>query len=622
LWGFKVYAVSLHKNTVNTLYEETTVENTIKSRKEISAQHKWRLEDIYPGNNDWEQDFTEAEKMIGDVISFQGRVGESADNLQACLEVSERMERLLEKLYVYARMRRDEDNADSFYQGMFSRIEDLGIEAAGAASFMVPEISSLGEGIVERFMEENKKLAVYKHYFSELFRQKEHILSAKEEKLLAMSADLSISTKNVFTMLNNADIKFSSIKDENGVEVEVTKGRYGRLMESSDRRVRQDAFKSLYDSYRKMLNTIGATLNGSLKSDVFYARARNYPSALAAALDSDNIDPVVYERLIASVHGKLPLMYKYVEMRKKILKLEQLHMYDLYNPLVPAFNLEVPYEKALEIMKKGLEPLGSEYLKQVEKGLASGWVDVYENRGKTSGAYSWGSYDTHPYILMNYDQKFDDLFTLAHEMGHSMHSFYSNRNQPFTYSQYSIFIAEVASTVNESLLIDYLLRNSRSKQEKMYLLNHYLEQFRGTLFRQTMFAEFEKIIHEKTETREALTPEEFNKIYLDLNRLYYGPDVILDDEIAWEWARIPHFYTGFYVYKYATGFSAATAIKERILTLGEPAVKDYMNFLSAGSSDYPLEVLKKAGADLNAPEPVDKALEYFGKLLAQMEELQ
>jgi oligoendopeptidase F len=560
--------------------------------------------------------------LIGDVSHFQGRVGENAEKLQACLALSEKLERMLEKLYVYARMRRDEDNADSFYQGMFSRIENLSIEAAGAASFIIPELSSLEEGIVEKFMEENKELAVYKHYFAELFRQKGHILSAKEEKLLAMSADLSVSTKNIFTMLNNADIKFSSIKDENNQEVEVTKGRYGRFMESSDRRVRQEAFQSLYDSYKQLLNTIGATLNGSLKSDVFYARARNYPSALAAALDSDNIDPLVYERLITSVHDKLPLMYKYMELRKRSLKLEQLHMYDLYNPLVPAFNQEVPYEKALEIMKKGLEPLGDEYLRQVEKGLASGWVDVYENKGKTSGAYSWGSYDTHPYVMMNYDNKFDDLFTLAHEMGHSMHSFYSNRKQPFTYSQYSIFIAEVASTVNESLLIDYLLQNSQSKQEKMYLLNHYLEQFRGTLFRQTMFAEFEKIVHEKIEQGEALTPEDFNRIYTDLNRLYYGSDMALDKEIAWEWARIPHFYTGFYVYKYATGFSAATAIKERILTQGETAVKDYLEFLSAGSSDYPLEVLKKAGADLTTPEPVNKALEYFGKLLAQMEELQ
>ncbi|MDR1160205.1 MAG: oligoendopeptidase F [Syntrophomonadaceae bacterium] len=598
------------------------MEDTIKSRKEIAEQYQWRLEDIYRSNNDWEQDFSETKKLIGDVSHFQGRVGENAEKLQSCLALSEKLERMLEKLYVYARMRRDEDNADSFYQGMFSRIENLSIEAGGAASFIIPELSSLEERLVEKFMEENKELAVYKHYFAELFRQKEHILSAKEEKLLAMSADLSVSTKNIFTMLNNADIKFSSIKDENNQTVEVTKGRYGRFMESSDRRVRQDAFKSLYDSYKQLLNTIGATLNGSLKSDVFYARARNYPSALAAALDSDNIDPLVYERLITSVHDKLPLMYKYMKLRKRILKLEQLHMYDLYNPLVPTFNQEVPYGKALEIMKKGLEPLGDEYLRQVEKGLASGWVDVYENKGKTSGAYSWGSYDTHPYILMNYDNKFDDLFTLAHEMGHSMHSFYANRNQPFTYSQYSIFIAEVASTVNESLLIDYLLQNSQSKQEKMYLLNHYLEQFRGTLFRQTMFAEFEKIVHEKIERGEALTPEDFNKIYTNLNKLYYGPDMALDNEIAWEWARIPHFYTGFYVYKYATGFSAATAIKDRILTQGEAAVKDYLEFLSAGSSDYPLEVLKKAGADLTTPEPVNKALEYFGKLLAQMEELQ
>ncbi|HHW61224.1 MAG TPA: oligoendopeptidase F, partial [Syntrophomonadaceae bacterium] len=504
---------------------------------------------------------------------------------------------------------------------MCDRVESLAVQLASCTAFIVPEILSIPEENLQAFMDENSELQVYRHFIDELLRQRPHILSPEEEKLLAMVADVSMASGNIFTMLNNADIKFPAIRDEEGREIELTKGRYGTFMESHDRRVRKDAFEALYSSYGKVINTLGATLNASIKTDIFYARARKYPSAIEASLDQDNVPLAVYDRLIESVHAYLTHMYRYMELRKRLLGLDELHMYDIYVPLVPDYKVNILYEEAKKKVLEALEPLGPEYLSQMKNGLEDGWIDVYENEGKTSGAFSWGTYDTKPYILMNYDNRLDDLFTLAHEMGHSMHSYYSNQQQPYVYSQYSIFVAEVASTVNESLLMDYLLNKSQDRQEKIYLLNHYLEEFRGTIYRQTMFAEFEKIVHEKVERGEALTPDKLNEIYVDLNRLYYGPNVIMDPQIAMEWARIPHFYSAFYVYKYATGFSSATAIKQQIISEGQPAVDRYLRFLGSGSSDYPIELLKRAGVDLTTPEPVEAALNYFGCLLDELEEL-
>jgi oligoendopeptidase F len=518
-------------------------------------------------------------------------------------------------------MRRDENNANSRYQALFDRAEGLSVQVGSITSFIVPEILSIPEPDLEAFMQKNQSLAVYKHFIEEIVRQREHVLSPEEERLLAMTADLSMASGNIFTMLNNADIKFPIIKNESGNEVELTKGRYGGFMESSDRRVRQDAFKGLYDSYGKLINTLGASLSSSIKKDVFYARARKYNSAREASLNQDYVPVEVYDRLIESVHEHLDYMYRYMAIRKKLLNLDELHFYDIYTPLVAEYKMEIPYAKAQETLLNALQPLGAEYVSHLKEGFSSGWIDVFENEGKTSGAYSWGSYETNPYVLLNYDNKLDDMFTLAHEMGHSLHSWYSNHTQPYVYSQYSIFVAEVASTVNESLLIDYLLKNSQDKQEKIYLINHYLEQFRGTVYRQTMFAEYERIIHEHAEKGEALTPEFLKQSYRDLNRLYYGPEIVMDEEIELEWARIPHFYSAFYVYKYATGFSTATALKEQIISEGQPAVDRYLNFLKSGSSDYSINLLKNAGVDLLTPEPVSDALQYFGKLLDQLEEL-
>jgi oligoendopeptidase F len=592
-----------------------------RKREDIPEEYRWQLEDIYQNQDEWEKDFSRVQELINHIGTYQGGVGESASGLKQVIEILNEMQCKGDNLYVYSRMRRDEDNSNAQYQTLFDRAEGLGVQANAAVAFVVSELLTMTREQVKEYEETEPELAVYAHYFDELFRQKEHILSEKEERLLAMSADLSSASNNIFTMLNNADIKFPHIRDENGQEVELTKGRYGRFMESRDRRVRQEAYEGLYSTYKGLSNTLAATLSSSVKRDIFYARARNYPSALHAALDQDNVPVDVYDQLIKSVHGHLDSMYRYMKIRKKMLQVDPLYMYDIYVPLVREFDMKVPYEEAKEITLKGLKPLGDEYLSVLRQGYERRWIDVYENQGKTSGAYSWGTYNTHPYVLMNYDDKLDDLFTLAHEMGHSLHSYYSNQTQPYVYSSYSIFVAEVASTVNESLLIDHLLKNSNDPQEKMYLLNHYLEQFRGTVFRQTMFAEFEKLTHERVEAGDALTPEAMGEMYRELNSKYYGPDVVMDDNICVEWARIPHFYSAFYVYKYATGFSAATAIKQSILEEGQPAIDRYLDFLKSGSYDYPINLLQKAGVDLTTPEPVEKALNYFTQLLDEFEKM-
>lgn len=595
------------------------MEGQSKKREEISPEYKWKLEDIYADENSWEEDYKKLEEQIPELEKYRGVLGSSSARLLQVLEFSHELERKAEKLYVYARMRRDEDNGNSHYQALFDRVQRLSIELGSASSYIVPEIISLAPEKIRAFLDENQDLQLYSRLLDELMRQKEHILSPEEERILAMSADLSLAAKNIFGMLNNADIKFPVIQDEEGKAVELTKGRYGSFMESNERRVRKEAFAALYGSYGKVKNTLAMSLASNVKNDIFYSRVRKYPSALEASLDQDNISPEVYERLVETLHNNMEAMYRYLRLRKKALGLDELHMYDIYAPLVKEFKSKVSYEDSQEMVLKALQPLGDEYLAILRGGLKGGWIDVYENEGKTSGAYSWGCYDSHPYVLMNYDDKLDDVFTLAHEMGHALHSYYSNKNQPYVYSQYSIFVAEVASTVNELLLIDYLLAQSREPREKAYLINHYLEQFRGTVYRQTMFAEFEKKIHEQVEQGQTLTAEGLCHSYRELNRLYYGPDTLLDEEIDMEWARIPHFYSAFYVYKYATGFSAAVALKEQILHEGKPAVDRYLEFLKSGSSDYPLNLLKKAGVDLTTPEPVEKALHLFARLVTEME---
>ncbi|QEK13660.1 oligoendopeptidase F [Crassaminicella thermophila] len=593
----------------------------IQKRKDIPEEFKWKLEKMYENDSLWEKDVLHIKNQVKELVKYVGRLGESAENLFNALKLKDEISRKLENVFVYARMRKDEDNTVTKYQAMTDKAQGLAVEVQSSLSFMVPEIISIDEAKIRAFLKEHKDLKIYHFYLEELLRQKEHILSKEEEQILAQMGELAAAPKNIFGMLNNADIKFPTILDENGKEIEVTKGRYIKFLESSDRRVRKDAFKALYSSYEKQKNTIAATLNYSVKKDVFYAKVRKYKSALQASLDEDNIPVSVYDNLIQTVEDHLDAMYRYVKLRKKALGVEKLHMYDLYTPIVKEIDIEIPYEKAKQQVKEGLNPLGEEYIKILEKGFKDGWIDVYENEGKTSGAYSFGTYDSPPYVLLNYQNTVHDLFTLAHEMGHSLHSYYSHKNQPYVYGGYAIFVAEVASTVNEALLMEYLLKNTNDKNMKMYLINHYLEQFRGTVYRQTMFAKFEKIIHEKVENKEALTPETLCEIYVDLNRKYYGPDVVIDDEIKMEWARIPHFYNAFYVYKYATGYSAAISLSQKILKEGEVAVEKYLNFLKGGGSDYPMNLLKGAGVDMTTTKPIHNALKVFENLVDEMEKM-
>jgi len=591
----------------------------LKKREEIPEKYKWCLEEIYPDDRIWEQDFAKITEMLPLVERFKNKLGESPENLLQCLKLQDELGQLADKVFVYAQMRKDENNANPKYQGMKDRAQGMMVRLGEAVSFIQPEILAIDSLRLEDFLRREPGLALYKTYLDEITRMKEHTLSAREEEIIAMSGEMAEGPKNIFSMLNNADIKFPEITDEDGDRVPLTHGSYLKFMESDDRRVRMDAFYGLYHTYGKQRNTLAALLNASVKKDIFYARVHKYGSALEASLHEDNVPVSVYDNLIQTVRSHLHIFYRYVALRKKLLGVPELHMYDIYAPLVKEIKTKVPYEEAVQMVEKGLAPLGETYLADLKKGLESRWVDVMENEGKTPGAYSWGAYGTHPYVLLNYQNNLDNVFTLAHEMGHSMHSYYSWQTQPYIYSYYKIFVAEVASTVNETLLTRYLLAHAPDEKHKLYLINHYLEEFRGTVFRQTMFAEFEKIIHEKAERGEPLTTDALCEIYYNLNKDYYGPEMVVDEEIALEWARIPHFYNAFYVYKYATGFSAASALAQGILEEGKPAVDRYLEFLKGGSSDYPINLLQKAGVDMNQPQPVVQALKIFEEMLAEME---
>ncbi len=595
--------------------------NTIPKREELDSKYKWKLEDIYGSDEAWEEDFKRIRLLSSDMAAFKGTLGKSADDLLRCLKLSDDMLSLNDKLFVYARMRRDENNANPVYQALTDRAMALSTEVYAAVSFIVPEIISIDEQVLKGYFEANAGLKLYTQYFAEILRQKPHILSEREEELLALSGELAHAPADIFTMFNNADIKFPFIKDENGEEVELTKGRYIKFLESGDRRVREDAFHALYKTYEKMKNTLSASLNNNIKKDRFYATVRKYDTSLQSSLDADNVLTGVYDNLIDTVDRNIHLLHRYLRLRKKALKLDELHMYDLYTPIVEEPLKHIPYEKALSMVAEGLKPLGEEYLKDLRHAFDTGWIDVYENEGKTGGAYSWGTHLTHPYVLLNYQGTINDVFTLAHEMGHALHSYYTNRKQPYIYSEYKIFVAEVASTVNESLLMRHMLENTKDRREKAYLLNHYLEEFRGTLFRQTMFAEFEKIVHGCVGNGEAMTAQEFCRVYRGLNEKFFSPEVVIDSDIDMEWARIPHFYTSFYVYKYATGISAAASLSGQILGEGKPAVDRYLGFLSSGASDYPLNLLKKAGVDLSEPKPVEDALKVFEGILDELESI-
>ncbi len=594
---------------------------TLKKREEIDVKDKWRLEDIYANNQLWEDDLKKVAELFKNVAAYAGRLGESAATLYAALTDRDEMDALAEKLFVYARMRRDEDNANGTYQSMVERCNNVFTQMFAATAFFLPELTAISAEILESYMQQEPGLEVYRFTFEKIQHNKEHVLSQAEETLLAQASDITDAAHNIFNMFNDADIRFDNVKDEGGNEVTLTKGRYIAFMESKDRQVRKQAFDALYKTYDSMRNTLAAMYAANVKSDKFHATVRKYNSALEASLFGNNIDLSVYDNLIATVNANLPKMDAYLAVRKRALGVEELHMYDLYVPMVSEIEKTYTFEEAKEVVLKALAPLGEQYVADVKDAFDSGWIDVYENEGKTGGAYSWGSYLTHPYVLLNFSGTTDSVFTLAHEMGHAMHSYYSHKKQHYTNASYTLFVAEVASTVNESLLIQYLLQHTEDKKERAYLLNHYLEEFRGTVFRQTMFAEFEQIVHGKAAAGEALTTDLLCEIYYGLNEKYFGRQVNVDKTIEIEWARIPHFYRSFYVYQYATGFSAATALSTAILKEGQPAVERYLNFLASGGSKYPLDLLKDAGVDLSTPAAVEAGLERFGEMVKELDAL-
>lgn len=596
--------------------------NNVKKRNEIEGQYKWAICDLFPSDEAWKSELEHAKEMIQSIKEYKGKLSQSADILYEFYELTEELYLSIERVYGYAHRKYHEDTSLSIYQGFSDQASSLVVQMDSALSFMNPEIVAIPEETLNSFMKENEKLKKYGFAISIILRQKDHRLSAELEDLIANAGEMFDAPKTIFSMFNNADIKFPEIEDELGNMVRITHSRYVKFLESSDRRIRKDNFKNLYDTYKMYDNTLAAMFIANIKQEAFQAKARNYGSSLERALDNSNIPSEVYTNLIDTVHENLPKMHRYVQLRKKALGLDELHMYDLITPMIADVNRNIEFEEAKEMVIKGLVPLGEEYCKIVKEGYDNGWIDVYENEGKRSGAYSWGAYGIHPYVLLNYQNNLSNVFTLAHEMGHAMHSYYSDATQPVTYAGYKIFVAEVASTCNEALLMEYLLKTTEDKKQRAYLINYFLEQFRSIVFRQTMFAEFEMITHQKNKDGEALTAETICKIYHELNVKYYGDDIVVDDEIAMEWARVPHFYNSFYVYQYATGYSAAMALSKKILDEGEPAVKDYINkFLCGGGSDYPIELLKKAGVDMSTKEPINQALLLFESLLDEMEKL-
>lgn len=589
-------------------------------RSEISDEYKWSVKDLYSSDELWNNDYEKALKSTQEKSSFEGCVMDSADTLADALSESEKDDYITERLYVYAFMRYYEDTSDGTYQQMSGKAQMLAVKMSEKYSFLVPEIMAADDDKVARFLDSDK-IKPYRHLLCDMLAKKEHTCSQKEEKLLAMASQMADSPSDIFSKFNNADVKFGKVHDEHGDEKELTSAGFSVFMESRDRNVRKEAFYALYRQYKSYINTLAASYYGNVKQAVFFANARNYESTLQMYLSGSFIPESVYTNLIDTVNNNLDKMHDYVSLRKKTLGVDELHFYDIYAPLTSDYTVKVSYENAKETVLDALKILGDDYVSQVKKGYESGWVDVYENDGKRSGAFSWGAYGTHPYIFLNYTETLNDIFTLIHETGHAMHTYYSNETQPYTYAGYKIFVAEVASTCNEVILIDYLLKHSRSDEEKKYLYGHYLEQFKGTLFRQTMFAEFEMITHRMAQDGEVLNAESLCGTYKKLNEKYFGKDMVIDEEIAYEWARIPHFYTPFYVYQYATGFSAAVAIATKIINGDKEVLHGYREFLKGGSSMHPIELLSLCKIDMSKPDVIQDALDVFGSLIEDFKKI-
>lgn len=596
------------------------MEKKIPVRSEADPKYTWAIEDVYASDDLWHTDLEKARSLPQQIIAYKGKLGESAQTLLSFLRLGDEMNVLFDKLYGYAQRKSDEDTTNPTYQGMSSQAMSAMVAADAASSFETPELLAIPEETLEQFYHDEPALELYRLCLTRIREKRAHILSDAEEKLLAAAGEMSQSPDTIYSMFGDADLKFPDAFDNDGNAHPVTHGTYIPLMHSQDRVLRKSAFESIYGVYSAFRNTAAAILTAQVKQLKFHADARKYESTLHAALDGNHIPTEVYTNLIDAVHQNMKPMYRYVALRKKLLNLNELHMYDLYTPIVGDVDVNIPYEEAKQTVYDALAPMGNNYRAILQEGYDNHWIDVYENVGKCSGAYSAGL-RVHPYVLLNYSGTLDSMFTLAHEMGHAIHSYLSNKNQPVVYSGYSIFVAEVASTCNEALLMQHLLNTTTDKRRRAYLINYFLEQFRTTLYRQTMFAEFELEINRRNERGESLTAASLNELYHELNRQYFGDGIVIDSEIDVEWARIPHFYYDYYVYQYATGYSAAIALSRRILKEGEPAVRDYMNFLSGGCSADPITLLRGAGVDMATTQPITEALQLFDELITEMEEL-
>ena len=593
----------------------------IPERKDIPVEYTWDLTDIFESDEAWLNEYEALLGMTEKISAFAGHLGENAETLLKYFRLEDELEVRLEKLISYASCKSDEDTALGFYQDLRSKAMSCNVAIAGAAAFSAPEIMAIPDETLESFHEACPQLEGYRRELYRIRRRKEHILSPAEEKLLAAAGEMADAPDSIGCALRNADMIFADAVDSNGVKHPLSAGTFVPLLESSDRELRKSAFENCFGAYGQFKNTVAATLDGQFKQLRFFAEARKYPSTLAAALDRTEVPESVYLNLIEAVHQNMDKMYRYVALRKKLLGVDELHMYDVYTPVVADVAVSISYEQAKEKILEALAVMGEDYVELLKKGFNERWIDVYENKGKRSGAYSSGCSRPHPYVLLNHKDTLDSMFTIAHEMGHALHSYHSTMAQPVSTADYVIFVAEVASTVNEVLLMRHLLNKTEDKKQRAYLINHFLDQFKGTVYRQTMFAEFELEMGRMSEAGQALTAELLCEKYHELNKLYFGPDMISDEGIALEWARIPHFFYNYYVFQYATGFSAAVAIAERILTEGEKAVEDYKKFLSSGGSADPISLLKIAGVDMSSPEPVNAALRFFGELVEELEKL-
>lgn len=599
---------------------EKDMARELPKRNEVKQEDTWNLSDMYDSVEAWDADFDVIISLTNDIIALEGRVGDSPENLYQALECFSEIEEISSRLFNYADRLYDEDTSNTEHQAMSAKIHTVYAEIGGKLAFLDPEILAISEDTLEEYYVLFPKLQLYKKYVEELKRLQDHLLSADMEKLIAHTAQMRQTASHTYSVLNNADLIFPEVEDEKGEQIRITNGRFVRLLESKDPVVRKNTFEKYYSVYKQFLNTFASLYDGQVKQQIFIAEARKYNSSLECSVHQNQVPSLVYHNLIDTVNHNMDKLHRYIRLRKKWLGLKELHMYDIYTPMVSGIAKTYSFEDAKAIALHALAPLGSEYIAKVKEGFEHRWIDIYENQGKRSGAYSAGAYGTHPYVLLNYQGSLDDVFTLVHEMGHAMHSYYSNENQPFLYSQYKIFVAEVASTCNEVLLLEYLLQNTSDLNERAYLLNHYLDMFKGTLYRQTQFAEYEMLTNEMVERGESLNAENLSALYMELNKKYYGPDIISDEEIAYEWARIPHFYYDFYVYQYATSFSAAVAIAHDILREGAPVVERYLTFLAGGCSKPPVELLKIVGVDMEQPKPIQDALDIMDEVLDEMEQ--